>query len=282
MVWIFTRVGVARSWSGRVRRRLRARVCRASCWRTIRRSSRARPTSRATLVVGADPARRRRRVDRQRGRRDAATRGCAARTRTSRTASRSRARPSDSYELTDADAGNAMRVTLWATEGDESSYKVSDPTAVVKTAARGHAAGEPAGRPELRHHPGAHEARPRAARRRQAHQAQAGRADHRPLHVHGRADHALHGQGAEGRDDQARVQQGHVPGQEADDQGRPHVAPGEVRAHAEGGHADAADDRAQGLRERDHDPHDPPREGAARAATAVCCRAARSGRSARR
>src|SRR5207237_443858 len=39
----------------------------------------------------------------------------------------------DAYEVQSADAGNMIRVTMWATEGDESSYKASDPTAVVKT-----------------------------------------------------------------------------------------------------------------------------------------------------
>jgi hypothetical protein len=32
-----------------------------------------------------------------------------------------------------ADAGNMIRVTMWAAEGDDSSYKASDPTEVVKT-----------------------------------------------------------------------------------------------------------------------------------------------------
>ena len=41
----------------------------------------------------------------------------------------------DSYELTDADADQKMRVTLWATASDESSYKVSDATDVVKAPA---------------------------------------------------------------------------------------------------------------------------------------------------
>jgi hypothetical protein len=39
----------------------------------------------------------------------------------------------DTYQLVDADAGNQMRVTLWATQGDDTSYKASDLTAVVKT-----------------------------------------------------------------------------------------------------------------------------------------------------
>jgi hypothetical protein len=41
----------------------------------------------------------------------------------------------DAYEVQNADAGSMIRVTMWATEGDESSYKASDPTAVVKTSA---------------------------------------------------------------------------------------------------------------------------------------------------
>src|SRR4051812_12478307 len=40
----------------------------------------------------------------------------------------------DTYTLTSADAGFMMRVTLWATLGDDSSRKSSDLTAVVKTA----------------------------------------------------------------------------------------------------------------------------------------------------
>jgi hypothetical protein len=55
----------------------------------------------------------------------------------------------DSYELTDADAGNAIRVTMWATEGDESSYKVSDPTAVVKTAGGATPPANPPGGPSF-------------------------------------------------------------------------------------------------------------------------------------
>jgi hypothetical protein len=39
----------------------------------------------------------------------------------------------DSYQLVDADAGSQMRVTLWATQGEDTSYKVSDLTAPVKT-----------------------------------------------------------------------------------------------------------------------------------------------------
>ena len=39
----------------------------------------------------------------------------------------------DAYEVVDADAGSMIRVTMWAAEGDDSSYKASDPTEVVKT-----------------------------------------------------------------------------------------------------------------------------------------------------
>jgi hypothetical protein len=37
------------------------------------------------------------------------------------------------YQLVDEDAGSQMRVTLWATLGDDTSYKASDLTAAVKT-----------------------------------------------------------------------------------------------------------------------------------------------------
>jgi hypothetical protein len=41
------------------------------------------------------------------------------------------------YQLVDADAGNKMRVTLWATLGDDTSYKASDPTGVVTAGGSG-------------------------------------------------------------------------------------------------------------------------------------------------
>jgi hypothetical protein len=40
---------------------------------------------------------------------------------------------SATYQLVDEDAGSQMRVTLWATLGDDTSYKASDLTAAVKT-----------------------------------------------------------------------------------------------------------------------------------------------------
>src|ERR1700754_401973 len=43
----------------------------------------------------------------------------------------------DTYELTDADVDKQMRVTLWASESEDSSYKVSEPTAVVVKATGG-------------------------------------------------------------------------------------------------------------------------------------------------
>jgi len=39
----------------------------------------------------------------------------------------------DNYTLADADAGKLMRVTLWATKGDDSAYKASDPSVAVKS-----------------------------------------------------------------------------------------------------------------------------------------------------
>ena len=156
-----------------------------------------------------------------------------------RTASRSRARPARAIELTDADAGNKMRVTLWATEADETSYKTSDPTAAVKTVSGDDArpgwvspvfdipAVPPTTKNPVVLPAGVKLIKPKPVV-----------ADLRPVHVDGREDHPLHRQGAEGRDGQDRLQQGHLPGSQADHQGRPHLAPEEVRAHAEVRHAD--------------------------------------------
>ncbi len=165
---------------------------------------------------------------------------------------------SDSYTLVDADAGKMMRVTLSVSYRDDSARKSSELTGTVATSDGGSAPGTPGSQqpaftltappanlgPAI---PGLKRIRPKPVI------TLSGR-----FKSTGAVITKFTVKAPKGATTSARVQQGHLPDQEADDQGRPHVAPEEVReADAQGRHAHPVDDRAQGLRERGLDHHDP-------------------------